>query len=70
MIKDYILFNKSDILAVSETWLSDNIDSKLILINGYIVKRADRISRVGVIYFQQDTMQENRCVRSQRTPFC
>nr|CAI5846530.1 unnamed protein product [Callosobruchus analis] len=41
------VFNKYDIIAVTETWLTDNIADSAISIVGYKIFRYDRLSRGG-----------------------
>jgi len=36
-----------DIVAVTETWLSDEIPDSVVSINGYVVIRRDRITGIG-----------------------
>nr|CAI5825561.1 unnamed protein product [Callosobruchus analis] len=43
------VFNKYDIIAVTETWLTDNIADSAISIVGYTIFRYDRLSRGGGI---------------------
>lgn len=48
---DLILKNSYDIFGVSETWLSDDVPSTAVNINGYELVRRDRGSRGGGVAF-------------------
>ena len=56
-----ILFNESDILCCSETWLSSTINDSLIAINGKTVYRCDRKTRGGGVCI---------FVNNSLSPFC
>lgn len=49
--KDILLINDFDLIAISETWLSDCISSDAVHIEGYIFVRCDRITRAGGVAF-------------------
>ena len=51
-----------DILAISETWLSDDIPSETVHISGYHLYRNDRRSHGGgVLLYIKDTIQHTYC---------
>ena len=50
--------HKLDILCIGETFLSEEVDSRFLLLPGYLVERRDRQSRGGgVCVVYRDTMQ-------------
>ena len=61
-IKILIHQNSFDILAISETWLSDKIPNELVNIPGFNVYRKDRPSHGGgVLIYIKETLPHTYC---------
>lgn len=44
---DVVMSNKFDLVGVTETWLTEDLNSNLVNIRGYTFFRCDRLSRGG-----------------------
>lgn len=42
-----LVFEKYDVIGVSETWLKPTVDSNVISLPNYIFHRKDRLDRIG-----------------------
>ena len=47
LFKNYVYTNTLDIIAVTDTWLTDNVSDGEILGNDYTIYRRDRVGKTG-----------------------
>lgn len=62
MLKFHIEQNKIDLIGVTESWLSSDIQDSLFSLNNYVIFRRDRIGRGGGIFLADEQLIKSKLI--------